>query len=86
VTVTRHPGALYVGQTVQLTATPKDSAGNPLTGPRHRLVSDNTTVATVSTSGLVREGCRSATITAATGARAVRPRARRRFVPVARWP
>src|SRR5256886_10639420 len=46
-------GSLYVGQTVQLTATPKDSAGNPLTGRVIAWSSDNTTVATVSTSGLV---------------------------------
>src|SRR5205814_9083904 len=68
VTVTPAYGSLYVGQTVQLTATPKDSAGNPLTGRVIAWSSDNTTVATVSTSGLVTgKGAGSATITAATG-------------------
>src|SRR5207302_1238836 len=68
VTVTPASGSLYVGQTVQLTATPKDSAGNPLTGRVIAWSSDNTTVATVSTSGLVTgKGAGSATITAATG-------------------
>jgi len=68
VTVTPASGSLYVGQTVQLTATPKDSAGNPLTGRVVTWSSDNTTIATVSTSGLVTgKGAGSATITAATG-------------------
>src|SRR5438094_139790 len=53
VTVTPASGSLYVGQTVQLTATPKDSAGNPLAGRVVTWSSDNTTIATVSTSGLV---------------------------------
>src|SRR5439155_703313 len=68
VTVIPASGSLYVGQTVQLTATPKDSAGNPLTGRVVTWSSDNTTIATVSTSGLVTgKGAGSATITAATG-------------------
>src|SRR5207248_2968252 len=68
VTVTPASGSLYVGQTVQLTATPKDSAGNPLTGRVVTWSSDNTTIATVSTSGLVTgKGAGSATITAASG-------------------
>jgi uncharacterized protein YjdB len=68
VTVGPASGSLYVGQTLQLTATPKDSAGNPLTGQTVTWSSDNTAVATVSTSGLVTaRTAGAATITAATG-------------------
>src|SRR2546426_459273 len=68
VTVSPATGSLYVGQTVQLTATAKDSAGNPLTGRVIAWSSDNTTVATVSTAGLMTaKAAGSATITAATG-------------------
>src|SRR2546425_2223827 len=42
-----------VGSTVQLTATPKDAGGNPLTGRTVTWASGNTSVATVSPSGLV---------------------------------
>ena len=67
VTVSPASGSLYVGQTVQLTATPKDSAGNPLTGRVIAWSSDNTTVATVGAAGLVTgKGAGSATITATT--------------------
>src|SRR5947207_1990748 len=45
--------SLTVGQTVQLTATAKDSAGGPLTGRTVMWSSSNTSVATVSGSGLV---------------------------------
>src|SRR5437667_111751 len=45
--------SLTVGQTVQLTATPKDSAGGTLTGRTVMWSSSNTSVATVSGSGLV---------------------------------
>src|SRR3989449_9298897 len=41
------------GKTVQLTATPKDGNGNPLSGRTVAWVSSNTTVAMVSSSGLV---------------------------------
>src|SRR6266540_2456443 len=41
------------GQTTQLTATPKDAAGNPLSGRAVSWTSSNTAVATVSASGLV---------------------------------
>src|SRR5204863_431992 len=44
---------VQVGQTVQLTATPKDSNGNALSGRTVTWTSSNTSVATVSTSGLV---------------------------------
>src|SRR3989442_6328724 len=55
-----------VGQTVQLTATPKDAAGNPLSGRVVAWVSSNTGVTTVSGSGLVRGvAAGTATITAA---------------------
>src|SRR6266436_502085 len=68
VTVSPASGNLYVGQTLQLTATPKDSAGNPLTGQTVTWSSDNTAVATVSTRGLVTaRTAGAATITAATG-------------------
>jgi len=46
-------GDLAVGETMQLTATLKDSAGNPLTGPPVRWESSDITVATVSNAGLV---------------------------------
>src|SRR5204862_355488 len=45
--------SLTVGQTVQLTATPKDSAGGTLTGRTVMWSSSNPSVATVSGSGLV---------------------------------
>ena len=44
---------LTVGQTAQLTATPKDANGDPLTGRVITWVSDNATVAAVEGSGLV---------------------------------
>src|SRR5439155_24384886 len=44
---------IRVGQTMQLTATPKDSAGNTLTGRTVTGASGNTSVASVSGSGLV---------------------------------
>ena len=49
------PGAATVGagQTLQLTATPRDASGNPLTGRIVTWASSNTAVATVSGSGLV---------------------------------
>src|SRR5207249_8463733 len=40
-------------QTVQLTATPKDSAGGPLTGRSVTWASSNSSIATVTSSGLV---------------------------------
>jgi uncharacterized protein YjdB len=43
---------ILVGATQQFTATPKDSAGNPLTGRIITWVSSNTGVATVGTNGL----------------------------------
>ena len=46
-------GDLAVGETMQLTATLKDSAGNPLTGPPVTWESSDITVATVSNAGLV---------------------------------
>ncbi len=56
---------LTVGQTVQLTATPKDSAGSALTGRTVTWASSNTAVATVGPSGLVTsKAAGSATITA----------------------
>src|SRR5207253_1195939 len=44
--------SLTVGQTVQLTATPKDSAGGTLTGRTVTWTSSNPSVATISGSGL----------------------------------
>jgi uncharacterized protein YjdB len=44
---------VQVGQGVQLSATPKDSAGTPLTGRTVTWASSNTGVATVSSNGLV---------------------------------
>src|SRR5439155_25603398 len=51
----RNPASstLTVGQTAQLTATPKDANGDPLTGRVITWMSDNATVAAVDGSGLV---------------------------------
>ena len=65
VTVTPATVAALVGGTAQLTATLKDSVGNQLTGRTVTWATSNTTVATVSTSGLVTgKAAGSATITA----------------------
>src|SRR5439155_9396651 len=48
--------SIRVGQTVQLTATPQDSAGSTLTGRTVTWTSSNPSVATVSSSGLVTSG------------------------------
>ena len=53
VTVSPAPASVQAGQTVQLTATPKDASGTPLAGRTVTWASDNTAVATVSGSGLV---------------------------------
>ncbi|HEV2750218.1 MAG TPA: Ig-like domain-containing protein [Gemmatimonadales bacterium] len=53
VTVTPATASLTVGQTVQLTATPKDANGNPLTGRVITWQSSDNTIASVSSSGLV---------------------------------
>ncbi len=53
VTVSPATASVTVGQTVQLTATPRDAAGNPLSGRAVAWVSSATRVATVSGSGLV---------------------------------
>jgi uncharacterized protein YjdB len=53
VTVAPPSATLYVGATQQYTATPKDAAGNALTGRTVTWSSDNTGVATVNASGLV---------------------------------
>src|SRR5437667_8226836 len=65
--VTVSPGAptVQVGQTVQLTATPKDANGTPLSGRVVTWSSNNTSAATVDGSGLVTGvAAGSATITA----------------------
>jgi uncharacterized protein YjdB len=65
VTVAPASASLLLGQTVQLTATPKDANGNPLTGRVVSWSSNNTSVATVDGSGLVTAGAvGSATIAA----------------------
>src|SRR5207245_2191320 len=65
VTVTPETGGIQVGQTVQLSATPKDAGGAALTGRVVTWASSATGVATVSGSGLVTGGAAgSATITA----------------------
>src|SRR5207247_2332462 len=65
VTVTPASASVNEGKTVQLTATPKDANGNPLSGRTIAWSSSNTAVATVSTSGLVTgKVAGSATITA----------------------
>jgi uncharacterized protein YjdB len=65
VTVTPSPASVQQGSTVQLTATPRDANGTPLTGRVVTWSSNNTAVATVNSSGLVRGVAPgSATITA----------------------
>src|SRR6266480_2196114 len=84
VTVSPASASRFVGQTVQLTATPKDSAGNPLTGQTIAWSSDNSTVASVSTSGLVTASAAgSATITAASGGKSGTSAITVAIVPVA---
>src|SRR5437870_4799454 len=53
VTISPAPASVQVGQTLQLTATPKDSAGGTLTGRTVTWMSGNTSVAAVSSSGQV---------------------------------
>jgi len=53
VTVSPASGSVLVGQTLQLTATPKDVGGNTLTGRTVTWTSSNTASATVSSSGVV---------------------------------
>src|SRR5437763_4681467 len=65
VTVSPASATVFVGQTLQLSATPKDANGNTLTGRTITWGSSNNTVATVSSSGLVSGvATGSATITA----------------------
>jgi len=65
VTVAPASANLPVGQTVQLTATPKDASGNPLSGRVVTWATNSAAVATVSGSGLVTAvAAGSATITA----------------------
>src|SRR5207302_6422175 len=53
VTVSPSPASVQLGSTVQLTATPKDAKGNPLSGRVVTWSSNNTAVARVNSSGLV---------------------------------
>src|SRR5207247_1257785 len=53
VEVTPPSASVQAAQTVQLTATPKDAGGTPLSGPEVPRSGDGTAVATVSSSGLV---------------------------------
>ncbi|HTD70979.1 MAG TPA: Ig-like domain-containing protein [Gemmatimonadales bacterium] len=65
VTVAPASASVQVGQTVQLTATPRDANGNALSGRAVAWSSTNTTVATVNGTGLVQGATAgSATITA----------------------
>src|SRR5213079_104922 len=65
VDVTPPSASVQAGQTVQLTATPRDAGGNPLSGRTVTWSSSNTAGATVSNSGLVSGVTQgSATITA----------------------
>ena len=66
VTVSPPTASLTLGQTVQLTATPRDASGNPLTGRVVAWTSNGAAVATVNGNGLVTGlGAGTATITAA---------------------
>src|SRR2546426_506737 len=66
VTVSPTAPNMYVGGTVQLTATPKDAAGNVLTGRVVTWASSNAAVATVSATGLVTGGAAGGVAIAAT--------------------
>ena len=68
VTVSPAPASVPVGQTVPLTATPKDSLGNPLSGRVVTWASNAPSLASVSATGLVTGGAAGlATITATSG-------------------
>ncbi len=68
VKVTPATGSIAVGGTLQLTATPQDSAGRALSGRTVTWTSSKSSIASVSGSGLVTGvGAGSATITAASG-------------------
>lgn len=54
ITVAAAPQQMYIGGTVELTATPKDANGNEVTGQTISWVSSNNAVASVNSSGLVR--------------------------------
>lgn len=62
VTVSPSSGTIQVGGTLQLTATPKDQNGNALSGRTITWSSSNTSIATVTSSGLVR-GVAAGTVT-----------------------
>ncbi|MEZ4456879.1 MAG: Ig-like domain-containing protein [Gemmatimonadales bacterium] len=66
VSVTPASASLSIGQTVGLTATPKDSAGTPLTGRSISWSSNQPSVATVSSGGLVTAVASGAATVAAT--------------------
>ncbi len=53
VDVTPTTASISTGTTVQLTATPKDAAGNPLTGRTVTWTTSNATIATVDVNGIV---------------------------------
>ena len=63
VTVTPSSASVATGQTVQLTATPKDASGNPLSGRAISWTSSDNTIATVSGSGLVTGGAGGGSVT-----------------------
>lgn len=64
VDVTPATATVVIGQTVQLTATPKDAGGTPLTGRSVTWASSNAAIGTVTTNGLV-SGVTPGTITVA---------------------
>src|SRR3989454_410315 len=66
VTVTPASASVQQGATVQLTATPRDASGNPLTGRAIGWSSSDNTIATVSSSGLVTGGVAGAVAITAT--------------------
>ena len=68
VVVSPSTAAVTVAQTTTLTANPEDASGNPLSGRTITWTTSNTTIATVSSSGVVTGVAQgSATITAASG-------------------
>src|SRR3989454_826921 len=68
VAVSPASASVTVGQTVQLTATPKDASGNPLSGRAVTWATSNGAIATVSASGVVTGvAAGAATITATSG-------------------
>ncbi len=84
ITVAPTSAAIFVGASRQFTATPKDSTGAPLAGRTVTWSSGNSTVASVSATGLVTgAGAGSTSITASSGGKSATANVTVALVPVA---